>query len=143
VGFFADASKLEEGFIVRVEKPRSSIGTAAHPHFFIVTRIPLVVRPGDLIQLVGVSSTIPPHALDPSRHIAMRWLAQRGGDPETGFTRRCYACVDFPHVLEVYQGKKFALEVEAEFQRKFVRADKLQTIVAAVNALALKKRLSQ
>ena len=41
---------------------------------------------------------------------------------------------EFTHVLQVYAGEQFALEVSAEFRGRFVRADKLQTIAAAYNA---------
>ena len=130
----ADASRLEAGSIVRIENPVSSSGRATHGHYFIIVFIPASIRPGSLILLVGVSSSVPRTSLDPARHVAMKWLARPGGDPETGFSRLCHACVDFTHVLEVYAGEQFTLEVAAEHRGHFVRADKLQTIAAAYNA---------
>ncbi len=44
--------------------------------------------------------------------------------------------MDFTHVLDVYKGHVFPVEVAAEFKNKFIRADKLQTVVAAMNAYA-------
>jgi hypothetical protein len=64
----------------------------------------------------------------------MKWLNRRGGDPETGFDKPCHACADFMNVLEVYRGSSFELEVQAEHRDKFIRAEKLQTVVATVNA---------
>jgi len=123
---------LEPGAIVRVEKPLSSTGRVTHPHYFVVLFTPDTLRVGDLIPLVGVSSTVT--AADPRRHVIMKWLRRRGGDPDTGFDRPCYACVDFMHVLEVRQGRECALEVAAAFEGRFVSAEKLQTIVALKNA---------
>jgi len=92
------------------------------------------MRLGVTIPMVGISSRIDPGSADPAKHIPLKWLDRRGGDPETGLDRRCYACVDFTHVSTVYAGSNFALEVAAEHNRKFIRADKLQAIVAALNA---------
>jgi hypothetical protein len=89
-----------------------------------------------MIPLVGVSSGIDPKAVDPARHVAMKWLARQGGDPETGFFKPCHACVDFTTVLDIYTGKLFPLEVGAEFQGRFIRAAKLQAVIAAFNAWA-------
>ena len=97
------------------------------------------MRPGDLIPLVGISSRIDPRWADPAKHVAMKWLDRRGGDPETGLDKRCYACVDFTHVLTVYSGNSFELEVAAEFKRKFIRADKLQAVVGTMNAWVRRK----
>jgi len=99
-----------------------------------VLTIPEPVKVGDLIPLVGLSSRIDSKSSDPAKHIAMKWLARRGGDPETGLDTRCYACVDFTHVLEVYNGNDFPLEVAAEYRGKFIRAEKLQAVVATMNA---------
>ena len=143
MGYVADASKLKPGSVVKVEKPQSSTGTATHPHFFIVLHMPERPQTGDCLLLVGVSSTIASDVLDPARHIAMKWHAGRSGDSETGFFKPCYACVEFTHVLEVREGEEFALEVNAEFQKKFIRAEKLRTLVAAVNAWASKNRRAE
>jgi hypothetical protein len=134
VGYRAEATKLEAGSIVKVEKPLSSTGHTTHPHYFVVLNVPDGVRPGDLIPLLGITSTIT--NADPRRHVPMKWLGRRGGDPDTGFDRPCYACVDFMHVLEVRRGEVFPLEVAAEYEGRFVSAEKLQTIVALKNAWA-------
>ena len=63
----------------------------------------------------------------------MKWLGRRGGDPETGFDRPCYACVDFTQKIQVFAGSRFAVEVAAVHEGRFVRAEKLQTIVAILN----------
>ena len=68
----------------------------------------------------------------------MKWLNRKGGDPETGFNTRCYACADFTHVLEVESGTQVPLEVEATYEGRFITSDRLQTLVAVVNALARK-----
>lgn len=52
---------------------------------------------------------------------------------------RCYACADFTHLLEVQRGKVFPLEVAVDYRGKFIRADKLQTLVAVVNAWVRRK----
>jgi uncharacterized protein (DUF433 family) len=132
--YSADATQLDPGSIVKVERPVSSSGKPTYPHFFIVLTIPDRMKVGDLIPLVGISSRIDSKSSDPAKHIAMKWLARRGGDPETGLERRCYACVDFTHALEVHRGNEFPLEVAAEHQGKFIRADKLQAVVATTNA---------
>jgi hypothetical protein len=98
--------------------------------------VPEQVRAGDQLPLVAVSSRIESRSADPAKHVAMKWLDRKGGDPETGFNRSCYAFMDFTHVLDVYKGHVFPVEVAAEFKNKFIRADKLQTVVAAMNAYA-------
>lgn len=128
----SDATRLEPGSIVKVERPLSSSGGPTHPHFFVVLFTPDLVQVGDLIPLAGISSTIT--SADPRRHVIMKW--RRGGDPDTGFDRPCYACVDFMHVLKVTKGLLFNLEVAASNQGRFVSAEKLQTIVALRNAWA-------
>jgi hypothetical protein len=117
-----------------VEKPLSSTGRATHPHYFVVLGVPDRLRPGDLIPLLGITSRI--LNADPRRHVLMKWLGRRGGDPDTGFDRPCYACVDFMHVLEVQNGTTFPLEVAALYEGRFISAEKLQTIVALKNAWA-------
>ena len=97
---------------------------------------------GAIIPLAGVSSRINPDSTDPAKHVAMKWLNRRTGDPETGFTSPCYVCVDFTHVLHVYKGQHFPLEVAAEHSRKFIRADKLQAVVATMNAWMRRRRAS-
>ena len=136
--YIADATGLAAGSIVKLEKPLNSTGNPTHPHFFIVVLIPDNVKPGDFIRLVGVSSSIPPASVDPARHIAMKWMGRAGGNPETGFSRPCHACVDFPQRIEVYQGIRFSKEVAAHHQGHFIRADKLQTIIATINAWTLR-----
>ena len=131
----ADATLLRPGCIVQIQNPRSSTGHPTHPHFFIVVRRPRPLKIGDYIRLIGVSSSIPLGRIDFRRHVPMKWLARPGGDPETGFTRRCHATVDFTHVLEVKMGEHFTLEVEAKYNGKFIRSDKLHTITAAYNVL--------
>lgn len=98
------------------------------------------MRIGDLIPLVGVSSRIDPERADPTKHLMMKWLARRGGDPETGFNTLCYACMDFTHMLEIYSGDHFPLEVAAEDRGKFIRAGKLQVVVATMNAWTRRKK---
>jgi len=134
VAYIANASRLRAGSIIKLESPLSSTGKPTYPHFFVVVWIPVLPKPGDSIRLVGVSSSIPPYSIDPARHVAMKWLGRRGGDPETGFTRPCHACVDFTQKLTVYEGKTYQAEVAAEYLGRFVRAEKLQTIVATLNA---------
>ena len=73
----------------------------------------------------------------------MKWLNRKGGDPETGFTTRCYACIDFKHALEVHQGNEFPLEVEADFNSRFIRADRMQTLIATLNAWTRKVQLER
>jgi hypothetical protein len=140
VAYIADAARLRSGSIVKVEKPLSSSGRPTYPHFFIVLTVPESIKPGDEILLVGISSRIDPRSADPAKHIAMKWNARKGGDPETGFSRPSYASVDFTYVLQVYRGETFQLEVEAEFTNKFIRADKLQTVAAAMNAWSRRPR---
>jgi hypothetical protein len=136
LAYIADATRLEAGSIVRVEKPLSSSGRPTYPHFFVILAMPEELKAGVKIPLVGVSSRIDPNSADPARHVPMKWLRRKGGDPETGFTSPCHACVDFTHVLTVYVGEQFASEVAAEHAGKFIRADKLHTVVAAMNAWA-------
>ena len=136
----ADAIELAPGSIVKVEKPLSSAGTLTYPHFFIVLSVPDRLSPGDVIPLVGISSRIDPQSADPQKHVLMKWLNRRGGDPETGFSTRCYACMDFTHLLEVYAGDTFPLEVAAEHKSKFIRADKLQRVVGTMNAWTRRKQ---
>jgi len=135
----ADATQLEPGSIIKVESPSSSSGKPTYPHFFIVLAVPDPMRLGELIPLVGITSRIDPRSADPAKHIAMKWLDRTGGDPETGFDKRCYACVDFTHILTVYSGTSFEFEVAAENKKKFIRADKLQTVVATINAWGRRK----
>jgi hypothetical protein len=132
--YSADATRLSPGSIVKIEQPLSSSGKPTYPHFFIVLDIPDQPKPGDVIRLVGISSRIAPDDVDPARHVVMKWLARKGGDPDTGFDKPCHACADFPHRLIVVAGNHFAAEVAAEHRGKFVRADKLQAVVATVNA---------
>ena len=132
--YVADATHLEPGSIVRVEQPLSSSGKLTYPHFFIVLLIPEHVKAGDMIPCVGISSRVDPKSADPAKHVAMKWLNRRGGDPETGFTTPCFACMDFTHVLVVRAGSRYALEVAAEDSGRFIRADKLHTVVATMNA---------
>jgi hypothetical protein len=104
-----------------------------------VLSVPEPIKVGDLIPLVGISSRVGPNTADPARHVAMRWLERRGGHPETGFANPCYACVDFTHVLQVRAGEIYGTEVSAEFNRKFVAAEKFQTLVATMNAWTRRK----
>ena len=133
MAYIADASLLRPGSIVRVEHPLSSSGRPTYPHDFIVVLIPRPLQVGSRIPLVGVSKIIDPSTADPAKHVEMKWLNRRGGDPDTGFTIRCHACMDFKHVLDVYRGTQYPLEVKAEFNRRFIRADRLQTVVATLN----------
>jgi hypothetical protein len=137
VDYRCDAAKLEPGSIVKVEKPLSSTGRTTHPHYFVVLQTPEMPKAGDLIPLLGISSTLT--ATDPQRHVAMKWLRRRGGDPDTGFDRPSFACVDFMHVLEVRKGTDFPLEVTASFQGKFISVEKLQAVIALKNAWSRRK----
>lgn len=132
--YCCDATALESGSIVKVERPLSTTGGATYPHYFVVLYAPDALQVGDLIPLVGISSTVT--RVDPRRHVLMKWYRRRGGDPDTGFDRPCYACVDFMHVLEVRIGKVFPLEVAAAYEGRFISAEKLQTVVALKNAWA-------
>ena len=134
----ADASLLRPGSIVRVENPTSSSGRPTYAHYFVVLSVPEPLQVGSLIPLVGVSKIISPSAADPAKHVQMKWLNRKGGDPQTGFSTRCYACADFTHLLEVHAGTQFPLEVEATYEGRFITGDRLQTLVAVTNALALK-----
>ena len=134
MSYCADATQLEAGSIVKIEKPANSSGKPTYPHFFIVLAVPESLKIGDLIPLVGISSRIDSTSSDPAKHVAMKWLGRRGGDPATGLQTPCYACVDFTHVLSVYSGSEFPLEVTAEHRGKYIRADKLQALVATMNA---------
>jgi hypothetical protein len=132
VAYQADATGLAPGSILLVEKPSSSSNRPTYPHYFIVLAIPEKLEPGARIPLVGISSRIA--TMDPALHVEMKWLDRRGGDPETGFSKRCHACVDFTHVLEVYKGTTFDLEIAAKDEGRYIRADRLQTVVALTNA---------
>jgi hypothetical protein len=134
LAYFADATRLESGSIIKIEKPISSSGKPTYPHFFVVLSVPDTIIPGNVIPLVGISSRVASKSANPKRHISMKWLNRSGGDPETGLDKPCYACVEFSYLLEVYRGSKFSLEVAAEHTGKFIRAEKLQTLAAAVNA---------
>ena len=138
--YIADATRLTPGTIVKIEHPLSSSGKPTYPHFFIVLSVPDQPKPGDVIWLIGVSSRIAPNHADPARHVAMKWLARKGGDPETGFDKPCHARADFLHRLTVTAGSRFPVEVEAEHRGKFIRADKLQAVVATVNAWNRRKQ---
>jgi hypothetical protein len=134
LGYTADAARLEPGSIVKIEKPLSSSGKPTYPHFFVVLSVPHRPQPGDSIPLVRISSRVDPASVDPAKHVAMKWLNRKGGDPETGFQLQCFACMDFTHILTVYKGDRFAAEVHAEYSGRFVRAEKLQILVATMNA---------
>ena len=99
MSYRADATQLEAGSIVKIEKPANSSGKPTYPHFFIVLTVPEPLEIGDRIPLAGISSRIDSTSSDPAKHVAMKWLGRRGGDPETGLETRCYACVDFTHVI--------------------------------------------
>lgn len=134
MAYLADASRLKPGSIVKVEKPLSSSKRPTYPHFFIVLNVPEPLGEGALIPLAGISSRISPGSFDPAIHVPMKWLNRKGGDPETGFSTPCHACMDFTHVLDVEAGATFAFEVAAEYRGRFIRADKLHTVVATMNA---------
>jgi hypothetical protein len=140
VSYIADATRLTPGSIVKIERPVSSSGKPTYPHFFIVVFVPDQPKPGDVIRLVGVSSRIGSSDVDPAKHVAMKWLARKGGDPETGFDKPCHACADFLCRLIVTSGSSFPIEVEAEYRGKYIRADKLQAVVATVNAWNRRKQ---
>jgi hypothetical protein len=137
--YIADATQLEPGSIVKVEEPESSSGKPTYPHFFIVLSVPDRIEPGERVPLVGISSRIDPHSADPAKHVPMKWLDRKGGDPETGFDKRCYPCADFTHVLPIYHGSIFVSEVAAEYKGKFIRDEKLQAVVATMNAWTRRK----
>jgi len=134
VAFIADASKLRHGSIVEIQNPLSSSGASTHRHFFVVVRLPKNLKVGDKIFLVGISSSVSPENIDPALHVAMKWLGRPGGDPQTSLSKPCFACVNFTHLLEVYAGDDFPLEVRAEFRGKAIRSDKHQTIAALLDA---------
>lgn len=134
--YAADASRLRPGSIVKVESPTSSSGKVTYPHFFVVLYVPEPVRVGARIPLVGISSRIGAESADPSLHVAMKWSNRKGGDPETGLSKPSFACVDFAHFLTIKAGEEFDFEVDAEYRSKFVKADKMQTIIALANAWA-------
>jgi hypothetical protein len=133
LSYFADATQLQPGSIVRVEMSLSSSGKPTYPHFFIVLDVPDLVQSGSIIPLIGISSRIESKSADPAKHVSMKWLNRKGGDPETGFDKPCHACMDFTHILTIYKGNIFHLEVAAEYQWKFIKADKLRTVVATMN----------
>lgn len=96
--------------------------------------MPRPLRPGHTIPLVGIISRVSANLVNPAKHVAMKWLNRKGGDPETGFDKPCYASVDFTHILTARAGDLHPIEVDAEHSEKFIRSDKLQTVVAMVNA---------
>jgi hypothetical protein len=137
----SNASLLRPGSIVKIENPISSSGRPTYAHYFIVLSIPEPLEVGSIIPLVGVSKIIDPAAADPAKHVQMKWLNRKGGDPQTGFNTRCYACADFTHFLEVQKGTSFPFEVQAAYEGRFIQGDRLQTVVAMMNALARKSQL--
>jgi hypothetical protein len=134
VAYIADASRIRAGSIVKVEKPLSSSGQFTYPHFFVVLSAPDKPQIGDLFVMIGVSSRINSDSADPAKHVAMKWLDRKGGDPETGFDRPSFACADFVCIQEAYDGEEHPIELAVEFRGKFVRPGKLQTLIALMNA---------
>ena len=143
MAFAADAARLRPGDIVLVEKPLGSSGHATSPHFFIVMHVPDPLRVGDRIPCLGITSRTADDAFDPERHVRMRWLSRRGGDPTTGLSKPSVASVTFRHVLLVEAGEVFALEAAAEHRGKFIRADHFQTLTAVANAYNRKLQQQQ
>lgn len=72
MAYIADATQLEPGSIVKVEKPLSSAAKPTYPHFFVVLSVPDPLSVGDLISLAGISSRIDPKSADPAKHVAMK-----------------------------------------------------------------------
>ena len=134
MAYLVGAQRITPGAIVKIERPLSSSGKPTTPHFFVVLTGPEQPNEGDFFFLMGVSSRIDPKSADPARHVSMKWLNRKGGDPETGFTKPCFACADFTHVLPVRSGKTYKVEVEAEYAGKYISPDKLQALVAVMNA---------
>ena len=132
--FIADAQLLKAGSIIQIENPLGTTGRATHAHFFVVVSRPAILQVGDTIFTVGVSSTILRDSFDHRFHIPMKWLARKGGDPETGFDRPCYAIFDFIHILTVVKGSAFPPQVAAQHAGRFVRSDKAAAIAAAFAA---------
>jgi hypothetical protein len=140
LSYITDARRLKPGSIVKVESPLGSSGKPTYAHFFIVLFMPDPLRAGSQIPLVGISSRIDAKSADPAKHVAMKWADRKTGDPETGFSKPCYACMDFTHVITVSNGEAFPLQVAAEFNAKFIRAEKFRTVVATMNAWTGRKR---
>src|SRR5436309_120153 len=99
-----------------------------HAHFFIVLLKPIYLKAGSKILLVGVSSSIAPDAVDPALHLKMKWLNRTGGDPDTGFDKLCYACVQFQQTLEVFESDDFPLAMRAEYRGKKISHEHFQTL---------------
>lgn len=134
MAFACDASKLRPGDVVLVEKPAGSSGQTTYPHFFIVLSVPEPLKVGDAIPCVGITSRVSSESFDPERHVRMRWLGRKGGDPATGLDRPSVADITFRHILSVKAGTAQPLEAEAEHRGKYIKADHFQALVAAINA---------
>ena len=61
--------------------------------------------------------------------VAMRWNSK--GTTETGFRRKCFAKVDWPHLIAIRDGEEFEIEFDGVYEGKRVRDAELVKILEA------------
>jgi hypothetical protein len=92
----ADLSLCPPGSIVLLRNPPDSTGKkATHDHWVILIGPQSEYRSNGRLLAIAVSSSILPGDVDPRFHIQMPFREQRGGHPDTGFTKPCYACINW------------------------------------------------
>ena len=137
-----DLSRCPPGSIVLLRKPPDSSGRkATHDHWFVVVGPPSEYRNGDKLEAIAVSSSIRPDQLDPRLHFQMPFR-ERGGHPDTGFAKPCYACVNWTVEVPVLESDEVGVELEihAHDEGRFLSEPFFRELIARRDAYKSQQR---
>ena len=138
-----DATLIQPGAIVKLRKPADSSGRAAADHWFVVISPASEIKVGGVLTAVAITSALRPEQVDPERHYPLQHRPGSRGHPETGLYKPSWACVDWAHGIEVFEGDEFDLEVRAQFDFHFIGPTDLRRLISMRDAWVAKQRSSK
>lgn len=138
-----DATLIQPGAIVKLRSPPDSKGRVTGDHWFVVISPANEIRAGAVLTAIAISSSLRPNQIDPKRHYPLPYRATRTGHPDTGLYKPSWACVDWAHGIEVFEGDEFDLEIRAQFDYHLVGPADLASLIALRDAWAAKQRPSR
>lgn len=121
--------------------PDSSGRKRTHDHWFVIVGPPSEYRKGGKLEAIAVSSSISPEQMDPRVHFQMPFR-ERAGHPDTGFTKPCYACVNWTVEVPVLESDEIGveLEIDARDEGRFPSAPFFRELIARRDAYRARQR---
>jgi hypothetical protein len=132
----ADEPKLQQGSIIWISHAPDRQGRNPKPRAFIILNSTNDIRAGATLVGVAVTSTFSEPV--PETHVPMRWNA--AGSTETGFRRKCFAIVDWTHMIPLLASPASEITFDGEFDGKRVRHQELLKILEARAKVAAASR---